>query len=246
MKAVPPAYRGVWQRTLLRTPGGDDTHTWVRWLQTSLWHADLRVPAAARDGTHTALARQQGFSGVTTVQTLAGDELCTWQRRVDFSPPGPHPDVGRMVFETPERVVETGVHGDYLEIWERLPGSTGRYAVLEADAPGGVAMRWLVAGDFAMQVRPRALPWPADLAAGDSLGTLLARHPASAAALLDFEITFGRLAGGLLHIEHSTVPALEGSTRRFRPQRDSETTATLDGVRWRIVEWTVEGAIIAS
>jgi hypothetical protein len=28
-------------------------------------------------------------------------------------------------------MVETGVYGDYLEVWERLAGSTGRYAVLD-------------------------------------------------------------------------------------------------------------------
>ena len=42
-----------------------------------------------------------------------------------------------MVFETPDRVIERGVHGNYLEVWERLPASVGRRIALAAiDAQG--------------------------------------------------------------------------------------------------------------
>ena len=37
MNPVPDRYHGVWVRTLLETPEGRDTTTWVRWLQTGLW-----------------------------------------------------------------------------------------------------------------------------------------------------------------------------------------------------------------
>ena len=47
-KPVPPAYRGVWMRTLLETPEGIDDTAFVRWMQLSHWHADLRVPLAAQ------------------------------------------------------------------------------------------------------------------------------------------------------------------------------------------------------
>ena len=43
---VPAAYRGVWKRTLLRTPQREDTTTQVYWMQTQSWHADIRVPAS--------------------------------------------------------------------------------------------------------------------------------------------------------------------------------------------------------
>jgi len=70
---VPDRYRGVWVRTLLTTPKSRDDTTFVRWLQTSRWHADLRVPP----GTGTdRLARQQGFCGVTTVNVDDAAEVC--------------------------------------------------------------------------------------------------------------------------------------------------------------------------
>jgi hypothetical protein len=93
--SVPDRYRGVWSRTLLQTPSLRDGHTIVRWLQTSLWHADLRVPVRARlaagdAGDHAGeaarLALQQGFCGVTEVELSHGEEVCAWHRRVDFQP----------------------------------------------------------------------------------------------------------------------------------------------------------------
>ena len=48
MKAVPEAYHGVWQRTLLRlSDGTEDTTTRVFWLQSAHLHADLRIPDPA-------------------------------------------------------------------------------------------------------------------------------------------------------------------------------------------------------
>ncbi len=42
---VAPAYQGVWARTLLETPAGSDTTSWVRWVQTGQWHGALSDPA---------------------------------------------------------------------------------------------------------------------------------------------------------------------------------------------------------
>ena len=87
--AVPSAYHGVWVRTLLETPEGRDTTTWVRWVQTSRWHGDLRVPADADRRAPAGLALQQGFGGVTEVQraTPHQPEVCTWHRQLDYQPP---------------------------------------------------------------------------------------------------------------------------------------------------------------
>jgi len=200
LESVPERYRGVWVRRLLQTPQGRDTTTAVHWLQTQRWHADLRIPAGPR-----VAATLLGFSGITTVHMEGGHEVCQWHRQVDLQPPGLFPDVGRMVFETPDRVIETGVHGDYLEVWERLPGSAGFSATHERGA-----LRCLVAGAYAMRVRPRCAAWPADVQAGDTLAEVLERHPAEAEALLDFEISFGPLHQGLWTITHSTLPALQG------------------------------------
>jgi hypothetical protein len=254
---VPDHYRGVWVRTLLETPTRRDDQTFVRWLQTGLWHADLRVPAGLERPTHApaqctpaeqaALATQQGFCGVTEVQARAEGEVCTWHRQIDYQPPGLTPDAGWMAFESSERVIETGVHGVYREVWERLPDSTGRSIVLtHADAGGGPETRLLVAGRYLMRVRARTAGWPAGTVAGTSLAEVLAREPTSAAAWLDFEISFGALDGEVWCIERSTLPALEGKRLSCVLSAGDGTHArvALDGeeLPWRIVEWRLEGA----
>lgn len=191
---VPAAYRGVWQRTLLETPEGRDTTTQVHWLQTEGWHADLRVPAGVDPATPEGRALLQGFCGLTriTLGSSGQPDVCTWHRRWDVQPPRSTPDAGYMVFEATDRVIETGVHGRYLEVWERLPGSTGSYAAqTERDAQGRPtgAMRF-VAGRYALTVRPRTAAWPADLRPDETLAELVQRHPALAESLLDFELVF--------------------------------------------------------
>ncbi|MFN4004325.1 MAG: hypothetical protein ACK4MJ_01060 [Hylemonella sp.] len=213
---VPARYHGVWQRTLLQTPEGVDTRSWVRWLQLGRWHADLRLPPDAGPP-----APAQGFAGITEVQTGVQGELCTWHRLVDVQPPGPHPDVGHMSFESPQRIIETGVHGVYREVWERLPDSTGlRIALAEpAPADGRAPARLFVAGRYLMRVRPGPAP----------------QHP-------DFEISFGVLAQGHWHIERSTQPALQGRSLPLRLQRtgleQAHVTLPDQPARpWRLLEW---------
>lgn len=41
MSPMPQAHQGVWARTLLETPAGRDTDTWVRWVQTARWQGSL-------------------------------------------------------------------------------------------------------------------------------------------------------------------------------------------------------------
>ncbi len=228
---VPPAYRGVWMRTLLETPGARDDSTLVRWMQLGRWHADLRIPVAARAGRsawllakdspqqRALLAMQQGFCGVTQVSQEAAGEVCTWHRLVDYQPPGPHPDAGLMVFETPDCVIETGVHGVYREVWRRLPHSTGRLIALAepARADGQASARLFMAGQYLLRVRPQRAAGP------------------------DFEISFGTLASGRWQLQHSTLPALEGQSLAFALQRSGTGTAQLTGdlgtAHWNILEW---------
>jgi hypothetical protein len=245
MTPVPDRYRGVWARRLLETPQQRDENTYVRWLQTSLWHADLRIPAKA-PGTDAPLqlASQQGFCGVTQVEQQASGEVCTWQRRLDFQPPRADVDAGLMVFEAPERVIETGVHAPYLEIWERLPDSTGRFIVLAGldEAGGDTQERFLVAGRYAMRMRPRRMAWPPGTPAGQTLGDVLVLHPAMAQALLDFEISFGTLEAGRWTVEQSTLPALKGACLPMAVHQRHATQAAIDspvcGGYWQILEWT--------
>ncbi|MCU0870416.1 MAG: hypothetical protein MUF30_12630 [Burkholderiales bacterium] len=242
---VPPAYHGVWRRTLLRVPGQpDDTTSEVWWLQTQRWHADLRVRAdrpmipgdaslATLDrAALTALAEHKGFAGVTTVD---GD-VCRWHRRVDFQPPSGWPDVGRMQFETPERALEFGVEQDYFEIWERLPGSAGPVQALEAiDA---TRPTWLLrAGTYVMRVRPRR-----DTLAThrDGLTALAADvDDATLRTWLDFELSFaGFDAQGRCTIQRSTLPWLEG---RAIDEADALTVtdagaSALAARHWRVLD----------
>ncbi|MFT6589999.1 MAG: hypothetical protein ACI9I0_000559 [Rhodoferax sp.] len=249
--AVPERYHGVWARTLLETPEGRDTTTWVRWLQTSLWHADLRVAVDLDRRQPTGLAQQQGFWGITQITPARGKdaELCTWHRHQDFQPPRRTPDAGTMVFETPDRVIERGVHGNYLEVWERLPESLGRQIVLERLSANGQTNfeRLLIAGDCFMHVRPRSALWPADLQDNDTLAEVIQRHPDQALALLDVDISFGRLApNGAGTIERAILPALEGHPLDAKPEQVSASTAHIAHGRlagpWRITEWRDQGA----
>lgn len=196
---VPARYHGVWRRTLLETPEGRDTSTAVHWLQTAGWHADLRVPMGIDPATPAGRAQLQGFCGLTRITPAqAGQpEVCTWQREWDVQPPRSTPDAGYMVFETADRVIETGVHGRYLEVWERLPGSSGPSRAQAAHDAQGRPTGWLrfIAGGYQMRVRPRRAPWPADTRPDETLADLVQRHPGAAADLLDFELVFETLPG---------------------------------------------------
>ena len=244
MSPVPDRYRGVWARRLLEAPGQLDSSTYVRWLQTSLWHADLRVPSPAPGATDPQkLASQQGFCGVTEVAQTPQGEVCTWQRRLDFQPLRAQVDAGVMVFDTPDRVIETGIHANYLEVWERLPDSTGRFIALAGlDAAGhDTQERFLVAGRYAMRVRPRRCPLPPNTPAGQNLADVLALHPEQTAALLDFEISFGTLEDDQWTIEQSTLPLLRGAHMAFVMQKRDDTHARINtpagASHWQILEW---------
>jgi hypothetical protein len=255
---VPERYRGVWRRTLLQTPDRHDTTTTVLWLQTARWHADIRIPAQRPDfsGATTLatctpaqrawLTRQQGFAGTTEVTATAEGDVCAWHRLVDFQPPAAGPDAGFMHFE-PERLVETGVHGVYLEHWIAEPRSTQGHAVFQRiDAAGHGAMPLellMVSGDCVMHVRSRAGAWPQEIRPGMDFAEVAAGMQA---ALLDFEISYGHRTAHGWRIAHSTLPWREGLSIALEIDRSSDDRATLtwDGVpsSWRVLEWAPPAA----
>lgn len=165
LRPVPPIYRGLWERTRLerRSAGTltSDRPARVFWLQTPVWHADLRVPLerpefgdvasieACSDDQLAFLAGQEGFCGVTRIDGL----VATWLRVVDLSP-GTALDIGRMRFETDDLLVETGIAEDYLEDWTRVAGSVPERGVppLGRDASGCVL---LTSGGWRMRIGPR-------------------------------------------------------------------------------------------
>lgn len=217
---VPDHYRGVWVRTLLETPTLRDTSTCVRWMQTGQWHADLRVPTSARNADRTPTLQQcqsqQGFSGVTEISHAGDTEICTWHRRFDFLAPRPTPDTGTMVFETADRLIERGIHSEYLEVWERMPESVGVCIALAGRTITGAdsGERLLQTGSCIMRVRP----WQ------------------------EFEISFGSLQQGVWQIEHSLLPEQEGLALPLELQRTGEHTATVQlgnqVSAWTVLEWT--------
>lgn len=251
---VPGAYLGVWRRHLLETPELRDDSSHVFWLQTPHWHADLRLPAGRPDFSGVTrlaecddaqlawLAHQQGFCGVTQVE----GNRCTWHRQMDFQPANGSRDIGRMAFDG-ERVTETGIEADYLELWERLPPSRGGTAALELVVEGGeppARPTWLlVAGDCFMYVRGRTQPLPH----ATDLTRLIARTLPARSQLLDWldvEISFGYRKGpNPWRIEHSTLPFREETflTRPGAIQRLGYQIA-VEGSnerRWRILDWSL-------
>ncbi len=214
---VPPSYWGVWSRTLLQTPQLRDTRTFVRWMQLGRWHVDLRVPASDN-------APLQGFSGVTEVSQRPEGEVCTWRRLVDYEPPRATVDEGFMVFEAPERVIETGIHSTYHEVWERLPGSLGQRIALaepESEKPDGSTRgggtRIFVAGNYLARVRPSAPTGP------------------------EFEISFGTWDGRNWTIEQSTLHPLVGQTFPMAITHTQQHKAVVRegtfSAAWLVLEW---------
>ncbi|HEX5393031.1 MAG TPA: hypothetical protein VFW68_07115 [Rhodocyclaceae bacterium] len=221
---MPRIYCGVWQRALLEGDGlTTDRNSTVLWLQTPVWHGDLRLPSPRpnfseairfNDCTSTQirwLALQQGFSGITQVS----DDKCQWLRDVDFQPHRGSRDVGRMVFIENSRVLEEyGVEADYHETWIRLPEGDGPCACWERKnlKTHGIE-RLLIAGDCFFLVKDRAssLPKP-DNGRYPNLCNLIFQRADKASVWLDLTLAFGRIDCGPRpwQIAHATLPWLEG------------------------------------
>jgi hypothetical protein len=251
---VPSRYRGVWRRSLLKAGEVHDVDSLVYWMQTSRWHADIRIPASRPDFTHVRslhdcdraqlcwLASQQGFAGVTEVDAASGTEICRWHRVVDFQPPAATPDAGAMQFER-DRLVETGVHADYLEHWQRVPHTDAGFAVLQqratAESSSNGKMRLLlIAGRQVMHVRSRSYAWPGDVLPS---GNMRALDDQTLRAMLDFEISFGVRTAKGWQITHSTLPWLEGRGIEVLlvPPRSKlvELAWSSDWSQWEVLEW---------
>ncbi|MDB5956097.1 hypothetical protein [Ramlibacter sp.] len=215
MNEVPRHYLGVWERKVLRVGSEpQDTRTRVFWLQTPHWHADVRVPADRPSFAGVAspadcsvqqlrwLVRQEAFAGITTV---SGDR-CWWHRMIDFRFRRSQ-DVGRMAFAG-EQVEEFGVHADYYELWQRLPGTgTGARAWQDTAGPRRIAC---VAGDRFLFVRERPV-WDAEAVRIQARIELGEASRVELEAFVDFEASFGRIEGDAARIELSTLPWREGA-----------------------------------
>jgi hypothetical protein len=206
--------RGLWRRSLLQLADGSrDTATAVHWLQGEGAFVDLRQPpglpvcAAARALDDLsfedclALAAQQGFAG--RLQPAA--DAFEWIRTIDYQPASPHADAGSLAFEG-GLLVERGRDIDYLEHWHREPSDPiAPFAACALRARhSGVAALLLRVGPHFMWARGRAAP----LAPGGSLRDRVAGAVdiAAARALIDCEISYGRVNAGVFAIAASTLP----------------------------------------
>ena len=220
---TPPRLWGLWQRTLYRARGGpSDRTTRVFYLQTPRLFADIRVPATRPSFSHRAaltdlrpderlaLARQRAFAGHATVK---GSRV-SWHHAFDYQPYGgvlASGDEGEVAFQG-ARMIEQGVHADYVEHYLRLDGGKGPYLALHAPAEGASPEGLVVvAGDHFIYARNRRARIPGFGNLADMLRR--ARDPL---ALLDAEFSYGRRRGGRVPWEVllSTIPMREGR-RRF-------------------------------
>lgn len=79
---VASALQGVWARTLLETPAGRDTSSWVRWVQTARWQGSLsgppeRAPVQQGPGAEHSVFQTPDRIVQTTLQARA---LAVWER----------------------------------------------------------------------------------------------------------------------------------------------------------------------
>ncbi|WP_188304711.1 hypothetical protein [Streptomyces sp. CBMA123] len=219
---------GVWWRTLVReADGSTDRATAVSWIQGPSLFGDLRQPPGlvelvGRAALSTldrpqllALCEQKGFAGTFAQQ---GDAF-GWVRRIDLHPPAPLADAGTLRWEG-EVLVEEGLHENYLEHWVAVerPSEAPAAALFEDPAQGcaGVLVR---AGSWFAYARDRSVLLPAQslsLPLSPLLPPLLPLSlaeqvsgcgtRAEAAALLDCEVSIGRVRAGRWEIVRSTLP----------------------------------------
>jgi len=227
LKSVPAKYLGVWKRTLLEQQGIQDKSSLVLWIQTPHYHADIRIPTQRPDFSKCVylhdcsadqlrwLVTQQGFTGTTEVKSAT----CQWHREFDYQPTSGLRDIGEMVFDGNDTLLETGIDTPYFEIWKKVEYShlnLSTHQLIGVDRHGvETPARILKAGNQFAYVRPRNanLPQPA------CIKTSIYKHYEDMHALLDwldFEISFGEIVDdmtGIIH--HSTLPFREGQEISF-------------------------------
>lgn len=211
--------QGLWTRSLIAWPDGrrDDTTT-VSWLQGPNLYADLRSPAARPAFPGVAgrndltldqiawLATQEGFAGLLSFD----GKFFEWQRALDYQPKAAIADAGRLWFED-GRMIEEGRDVPYIEHWHRneQEPQVPNGALRLTDLNTGVAGFLVRAGSDFMYARDRTTP----LASPGTLSELIiAAAPADARALVDCEISLGRIGPSGWIIETSSLPYREGAS----------------------------------
>lgn len=224
---------GLWERSLIAWPDGRrDTTTYAGWLQGPTLFADLRQPIDAPSFEGAAclndlgsdhfgwLARQEGFAG----RFVHDGTSFEWQRMIDFQCTSIYSDAGYLNFEG-DTLVELGRDIPYIEHWHRAsPDVTPHFAVRMHDQDGrqGFIVR---AGAIFIYVRDRSKP----LEFNASLPDIISDSSASEArALLDCEISLGRIDGQNWMIERSSLPYRVGKNLSATFSADQKGVAVAD------------------
>lgn len=203
---------GHWQRNWIKAPGHEDYDTAVHWLQSPGIYADIRIPAVRPElGKARALCdlaapslglllAAEGFAGTIGVS----NSVCEWDRTINWHGTPQGADIGHMAWDGAGRLIETGVHAEYVEQWRRRTGTpegwllecagrrlyvlaTQTCFIAACGTPGAAASRALVA----------------HLATGGVDAAYLAEHFDGFYALGDWHGDAGRVTG-------ATSPFLEG------------------------------------
>jgi hypothetical protein len=240
---------GLWERSLLAWPDGRrDTTTFAAWLQGPTLFADLRQPTEppSFEGVlclnhlkprHCEwLARQEGFAG----RFVRAGRAFEWQRQIDFQCTSAASDAGYLEFSDGV-LVEEGRDLPYIEHWHRATPDVAPHVAFRMRDEAGCDGFLVRAGRIFMFVRSRAKPLPH----GDSLSELVkASDLKDARALLDCEISLGRVHDGSWRIERSSLPYRVGAdlAPAFSADETSLTTADISGDgtvfarTWTVVE----------
>lgn len=142
MSMTPEDLQGHWHRAWLKAPGYQDHDTTVHWMQCGTLYADIRIPANRpelrgataladlSDGQLLALLRAEGFAGTIALH----EDVCTWTRHINWHGKPEAEDAGQIAFDGPDRMVETGIFGDYEELWTRTTDQPARALHLKAES----------------------------------------------------------------------------------------------------------------
>ncbi len=181
------------------------------------------------------IAAQQGFAGVFKV----GPDHCEWVRIIDLHPPGSVPDAGRLFWRN-DVLVEEGIYEPYVEHWHRDAARRKHPCAalaLQSAEDGRWASLLRVGDDFSFacdRQRPLIAASLAEALAG-------AAEMAAAHALIDLEISQGRIEASGWCIARSSLPFRTGRSFKVEirePDRLSLTESGIDaddGVTlWRI------------
>lgn len=149
---VPPWAVGLWRRRQLETGDGScDRSSIALWLQTDTLFGDVRINQQHSGGETRQPAKRLGFAGRLRVK----GQICEWIRDLDTAPSNGNPDAG-AVFVSGSRLIECGVHENYLEHWEQVAISTTPLLALRAvggDAPEAILT--VCGEDFVLAERTR-------------------------------------------------------------------------------------------